>query len=131
MKIFSYIKPGICIVPIAISGCSSCVFPDSKETIAPNWVCDGRIDGIEHSAVGYAEKSAAGESFMKQLAASKARSALATNQASDGNKIARRDGQDSSTHLTKKVLINARVIETASSPTGRLYVLVGIVPEQK
>jgi len=128
MKKFKHTWLVIFLAPIYISGCSTCVYPDSQETIAPDWVCSGHTEGIEHSAVGFAEKSAAGESFMKQLAASNARSALANKQSGNINDMVRGDDQSSITQLTKEVLINAKVIKTTTSPTGRLYVLVGIVP---
>lgn len=128
MNKFKQIWLATLLVPVYISGCSTCVYPDSKATIAPDWVCSGQLEGIEYSAVGYAEKSAAGEGFMKQLAASNARSALANKQSGNVNDMVRSDGQGTTTRLTKEVLINARIIKTATSPTGRLYVLVGIVP---
>jgi len=131
MKKFKHTWLAIFLAPIYISGCSTCVYPDSQESIAPDWVCSGRTEGIEYSAIGYAEKSAAGDSFMKQLAASNARSALANRQSGNVNDMVRSDEQGSTTRLTKEVLINAKVIKTATSPTGRLYVLVGIVPENK
>lgn len=129
MKRLRYSLLVICLSPLLLSGCSTCVYPDSKETIAPDWVCSGRTEGIEHSAVGYAEKSAAGESFMKQLAASNARSALANKQSGDATDMVRSDGKGSTTRLTKEVLVNAKIIKKTTSPTGRLYVLVGILPE--
>jgi len=131
MKKYKHIWLVIFLAPTYISGCSTCVFPDSNETIAPNWICSGRTEGIEHSAVGFAEKSAAGESFMKQLAASNARSALANKQSGNVNDVVRSNEQGATTRLTKEILINAKVIKTATSPTGRLYVLVGIVSENK
>ena len=131
MKKIKHVLLVIFLLPIFISGCSTCVFPDSKDRQAPDWVCSGHVEGVEHSAVGYAEKSAAGASFMKQLAASNARSALASMKPSDANEIIRSDEKGTTTHITKEVLINAKVIKTATSPTGGLYVLVGIVPENK
>jgi len=131
MKKYKHIWLVIFLAPIYISGCSTCVFPDSNETIAPDWICSGRTEGIEHSAVGFAEKSAAGESFMKQMAASNARSALVNKQSGNVNDVVRSNEQGATTRLTKEILINAKVIKTATSPTGRLYVLVGIVSENK
>ena len=51
----------------------SCVFPDAPTTEAPGWICDEPVDGITVSAVGTAAKSAAGHSFMKNMAATDAR----------------------------------------------------------
>ena len=74
------------IMALLLSGCGSdeikqaapdCVFPDSPATDAPGWVCDEPVEGVEVSAVGVAEKTAAGHSFMKNMAATDARVQLA------------------------------------------------------
>ena len=54
-----------------------CVFPDAPNTPAPGWICDEPVEGVEVSAVGVAEKSAAGHSFMKNMASTDARVQLA------------------------------------------------------
>ena len=56
---------------------ADCVFPDAPGTAAPGWVCDEPVEGVEVSAVGSAQKSGAGHSFMKQMAATDARVQLA------------------------------------------------------
>lgn len=108
-----------------LSGCNTCTYPDSDTSIAPDWVCNGGSADFDYSAVGYADKSAAGDSFMKQQAATNARVALAKKMNHNTSDMVRSDGS-TSTNLTAATLTNARVINTASSPTGRLYVLVAI-----
>ena len=54
-----------------------CVFPDATSATAPGWICDEPVEGVAVSAVGVAEKSAAGHSFMKNMAATDARVQLA------------------------------------------------------
>ncbi len=56
---------------------ASCVFADGSGQAAPEWVCGAPVDGLDLSAVGYADKSAAGPNFMKQMAATAARVELA------------------------------------------------------
>jgi len=56
---------------------ADCVFPDAPSAAAPGWICDEPVEGVEVSAVGVAEKSAAGHSFMKNMAATDARVQLA------------------------------------------------------
>ena len=53
-----------------------CVFP-STNTPAPGWVCDEPVPGLNVSAVGVAELSSAGMSFMKDMAAADAMGRLA------------------------------------------------------
>ena len=42
---------------------AECVFPDATDASAPGWVCDLPVEGLAVSAVGVAEKSAAGHSL--------------------------------------------------------------------
>ncbi len=54
-----------------------CTFPDAPTIAAPGWVCDEPVEGLAVSAVGSADKSAAGINFMKQQASTAARVQLA------------------------------------------------------
>ncbi len=92
---------------------TDCHFPDDAQSIAPGWVCNTQ-DSKQHQAVGFAEHSAAGYSFMKQIAAANARQQLAIKL----NKL-------QLPPLTHTELLNTRILETAMSPQGNLYVLVG------
>lgn len=56
---------------------ASCMFADGSGQAAPEWVCGAPVNGVDLSAVGYADKSAAGPNFMKQMAATAARVELA------------------------------------------------------
>jgi hypothetical protein len=118
-----------------------CTFPDAPDTAAPGWVCDEPVEGVEVSAVGSATKSGAGHSFMKQMAATDARVQLAqqmrvhvknmikqyveTTGAADSETV---DKVNTSVtkQITKETLIGSRVYKTKTSPTGTLYVLVGL-----
>ena len=56
---------------------ADCTYPDAPDQVAPGWICDEPVAGVELSATGYAKKSAAGHSFMKQMAMADARMQLA------------------------------------------------------
>ncbi len=118
-----------------------CVFPDAPTTPAPGWVCDEPVEGVEVSAVGSSQKSAAGHSHMKQMAATDARVQLAqrmkvhvqnmvkqyveTTGAGDTETVDR-----VMTSVTKQItdesLVGSRIYKTRTSPTGTLYVLIGL-----
>ncbi len=120
---------------------AECVFPDAPSTEAPMWVCDAPIDGVELSAVGYANKSKAGNSFMKQMAASDARVQLAaifktrvqnmikqyaeTTGAADAETV-NMVNTSVSKLITNETLVGSRIFRTRTSPTGGLYVLIGL-----
>ena len=120
---------------------ADCVFPDAPDTPAPGWICDQPVDGIDVSAVGSAQKSAAGQSFMKQMAATDARVQLAqrmklqlrnmikqyveTTGAADSETV-----DKTLTSVTKQItdetLVGSKIFKTRSSPNGQLYVLLGM-----
>jgi LPP20 lipoprotein len=118
-----------------------CVFPDAPSAVAPGWVCDQPVEGIEVSAVGVAEKSAAGYSFMKNMAATDARVQLAqsmkvyvqnmvkqyaeTTGAADSETV---DKVNTSVtkQITDETLVGTKIFKTRTSPNGALYVLLGI-----
>jgi hypothetical protein len=140
------------IMTLLLAGCSSdeikqeaadCVFPDATSSKAPGWVCDQPVEGIEVSAVGVAAKSAAGHSFMKNMAATDARIQLAqsmkvhvqnmvkqyaeTTGAADAETV---DKVNTSVtkQITDETLIGTKIYKTRTSPNGALYVLLGMDP---
>ena len=138
---------------LVVSGCSSepkkeasqaavneCVFPGSDQA-APAWVCDAPVEGVAVSAVGIAEPSKAGISFMKDMAAADARGRLAEQLKVRVEKMVKRylgstgttkaevvDKVASSTTktITDQTLIGSKVLKSVMGPNGRLYVLVGL-----
>jgi hypothetical protein len=120
---------------------SDCVFPDAPSASAPGWVCDEPVEGVEVFAVGVAEKSAAGHSFMKNMATTDARVHLAqamkvhvqnmvkqyaeTTGAADSETV---DKVNTSVtkQITDETLIGTKIYKTRSSPDGDLYVLLGM-----
>lgn len=141
----------ILAVSIFLAACSSssdvkeaeaeCVFPDAPGASAPGWVCDQPVEGIAVSAVGVAEKSAAGYSFMKNMAATDARVQLAqamqvhvqnmVKQYAETTGAADTETVDKvNTSVTKQItdesLVNTKVYKTRTSPKGALYVLLGM-----
>jgi hypothetical protein len=118
-----------------------CVFPDAPSTAAPGWICDEPVEGVEVAAVGTAEKSAAGHSFMKNMAATDARVQLAqrmkvhvqnmVKQYAETTGAASTETVDKvNTSVTKQItdqsLIGTKVFKTRVSPNGTLYVLLGM-----
>lgn len=118
-----------------------CVFPDAPNIAAPGWICDEPVEGIVVSAVGAAEKSAAGHSFMKNMAATDARVQLAqamkvqvqnmVKQYAETTGAASTETVDKvNTSVTKQItdqtLVGTRIFKTRTSPNGTLYVLLGM-----
>lgn len=118
-----------------------CVFPDAPGSSAPGWICDEPVEGIEVSAVGVAEKSAAGHSFMKNMAATDARVQLAqamkvhvqnmVKQYAETTGAADSETVDKvNTSVTKQItdesLVGTKIFKTRTSPNGALYVLLGM-----
>ena len=118
-----------------------CVFPDAPSVTAPGWVCDEPVEGVEVSAVGVAEKSAAGHSFMKNMAATDARVQLAqamkvhvqnmVKQYAETTGAANSETVDKvNTSVTKQItdetLVGTKIFKTRTSPNGALYVLLGM-----
>jgi hypothetical protein len=118
-----------------------CVFPDAPESPAPAWICDAPVEGVELSAVGYHGKSQAGPSFMKQMAATDARVQLAatfktrvqnmikqyveTTGAADAETV-NQVNTSVSKLITNETLTGSRIFKTRTSPTGGIYVLLGL-----
>lgn len=118
-----------------------CTYPEAQEKLAPGWICDEPIAGVELSAVGYSQKSAAGHGFMKQIAAADARVQLAQSFKSHVSNMvklyAETTGSASSETvdqvntsvskiITSETLVGSRIFRSKSSPSGGLYVLVGL-----
>ena len=146
----AYLVAGVAMSAI-LAGCggktkedvADCVFPDAPGTEAPGWICDEPVEGVEISAVGSADKSAAGHDFMKQMAATSARVQLAqrmkvkvqnmikqyveTTGAADHETV-----DKALTSVTKQItnetLVGTKIYKTRTSPTGSLYVLLGMDP---
>ncbi len=120
---------------------ADCVFPDSPTAAAPGWICDEPVVGIAVSAVGVAEKSAAGHSFMKNMAATDARVQLAqsmkvhvqnmvkqyaeTTGAADAETVDRVNSSVTK-QITDATLVGTKIFKTRTSPNGTLYVLLGM-----
>jgi len=120
---------------------ADCVFADGSGQEAPLWVCGAPIDGIDLAAVGYADKSAAGPNFMKQMAATAARVELAqtmkvevenmikqyaeTTGAGDAETV---DKVNTSVtkQITKETLVGSRIFRQMPTPSGGMVVLVGL-----
>lgn len=125
--------------PVEVEKVAACVFPDSDNE-APQWVCDGRVEGVIVGAVGSAERSDAGIAFMKQIAANKARVQLARNmKVHVGNMIRQyaeitagsEDAVDGATasvigHFTDQTLDGSRIFMNIVAPDGEMFVLVGL-----
>jgi len=120
---------------------ADCVFPDAPEVTAPGWVCDEPVEGVEVSAVGTAEKSAAGHSFMKNMASTDARVQLAqamkvhvqnmVKQYAETTGAASTETVDKvNTSVTKQItdqtLVGTKIFKSRVSPNGTLYVLLGM-----
>jgi LPP20 lipoprotein len=120
---------------------AECVFPDATDTAAPGWICDEPVEGIAVSAVGTAEKSKAGNSFMKNMAATDARVQMAqamkvhvqnmvkqyaeTTGAADSETV---DKVNTSVtkQITDQTLVGTKIFKTRTSPNGTLYILLGM-----
>lgn len=120
---------------------SDCVFPDAPSVDAPGWVCDEPVEGIAVSAVGVAEKSAAGHNFMKNMAATDARVQLAQSMKVHVQNMVKQYAEttgaaDSETvdkvntsvtkQITDETLVGTKIFKIRNSPNGALYVLLGM-----
>jgi hypothetical protein len=125
----------------AVKEAEECVFPDAPDTAAPGWVCDQPVEGLAVSAVGVAEKSAAGHSFMKNMAATDARVQLAQRMKVQVQNMVKQYAETTgaadsetvdkvNTSVTKQItdqsLMGTKIYKTRTSPNGNLYVLLGM-----
>jgi len=141
-------------VSVFLTGCGSepkkevvadCVFPDVPDKAAPSWICDEPVPniGIDVYAVGSADKSAAGNDFMKQMAATSARVQLAQRMKVKVNNMIKQyvettGAADTETvdkvltsvtkQVTSETLAGSKIYKTRYSPKGNIYVLLGIDP---
>jgi hypothetical protein len=119
---------------------ADCVFPNTQEA-APGWICDEPVEGVEVSAVGTAEKTAAGLDFMKNMAATSARVQLAQRMKVQVQNMVKQyaettgAGKDETvdkvnTAVTKQItdqtLVGTKIYKSRTAPDGSLYVLVGL-----
>lgn len=147
------------LITFMLTGCSStpdkknikqgiaqdCVFPNT-EVAAPGWICDEPVKGVAVSAVGVAEATKGGISYQKDLATADARGRLAEQMKVQVGKMVKKyigttgvmntetlDAAASSTikTVTSESLVGSRIYKTRTGPKGRLFVLVGLDPENK
>lgn len=141
----------ITIVLLLLGGCAGgppreataprCAYADAPRTSAPAWVCGAPLAGLAVSAVGSAQPSAAGYDAMRTEAVSVGRDWLVDHLRAyagrrlDGYAAAHgplgtdrlRDMKASvEGYITKTTVLGSRVYRTATSPSGTLYVLVGL-----
>ena len=144
----AYLVVGVAMSAL-LAGCGNnvkeevadCVFPDAPSTAAPEWICDGPVEGVEVSAVGSAQKSGAGHSFMKQMAATDARVQLAQRMKVHVKNMIKQyvettGAQDTETvdqvmtsvtkQITNETLVGTKIFKSRTSPSGSLYVLLGM-----
>lgn len=120
---------------------ASCIFADGSGQPAPEWVCGAPVNGIDLSAVGYADKSGAGPNFMKQMAATAARVELAQTMKVEVQNMIKQFAEttgagDSETvdrvntsvtkQITKETLVGSKIFRQMPTPTGGMVVLVGL-----
>ena len=141
---------GVLTVAVMLTACgkddsimeiTECVFPDAPDEEAPYWVCDQPVEGLAVSAVGVAEKSAAGHSFMKNMAATDARVQLAQRMQVQVQNMVKQYAETTgaadsetvdkvNTSVTKQItdqsLLGTKIYKTVTSPDGALYVLLGM-----
>ncbi len=153
MKNITLLAAGLTVSAFLI-GCGSepkkevvadCVFPDAPDRAAPGWICDEPVPniGIDVYAVGSADKSAAGNDFMKQMAATSARVQLAQRMKVKVNNMIKQyvettGAADTETvdkvltsvtkQVTSETLAGSKIYKTRYSPKGNIYVLLGIDP---
>ena len=121
-----------------------CTYPGTQAA-APLWVCDAPVEGVEVSAVGSAQKSAAGHNFMKTMAVAAARDELARSMKVYVNNMVKsyvettgaasaetvdKVNTSVSKQITKTTLEGSRLYRTTTAPDGTLFALVGLNKEQ-
>jgi hypothetical protein len=119
---------------------AECTFPGSQVE-APGWVCDQPVPGVAVGAVGSTQKSAAGMSFMREMAGTSARAELArqmkvqvqgmikqyaeTTGAGDSETVDRVNTSVTK-QITNESLAGTKIMRSIQAPDGTLYVLVGV-----
>lgn len=146
------ITAAVAAMMVALAGCTTppkevakpkasleCTFPNTTE-LAPGWVCDQPVEGIDVYAVGIYEKTAAGLQFQKDQAVASARVNLAqqmkTHVANMIKQYVETTGAGSSETvdkvntsvsklITKETLEGSKVFMTKTDSRGTMYALVG------
>lgn len=122
-----------------VNKAKKCLFPKSKKR-APDWVCNAKAEGMAVAAVGSSAKSDAGISFMEQMAAVDARVHLAqklrdsveskiTDSEASASKTQPERDSTLITRITNESLRDTKILKSAYSPNGTLYVMVGLDEE--
>jgi hypothetical protein len=119
----------------------SCAFADGSGKAAPEWVCGAPVDGVDLTAVGYADKTAAGPNFMKQMAATAARVELAQTMRIEVQNMIKQYAETTGTgdsetvdkvnssvtrQITKETLVGSKILRQMPTPSGGMVVLVGL-----
>ncbi|RUO32504.1 LPP20 family lipoprotein [Aliidiomarina soli] len=132
-------------------GCSSspdsqlsyenCMFPDAPRTSAPDWVCYAPVEGIWIQGVGYSPRLGSGMGVMTDAAAAEARAQIAANfsthvnsrlqslvdeQTVNGRNLSTANIERVQRTVTSMQLTYTRIYHTVQTPTGGVYVLVGL-----
>ncbi len=113
---------------------SNCYYPDQKDALAPGWLCNKDIPGYQATAIGSADKSAAGKAFMKQRAITNARVKLTQQFSSNVEAMLKSHADKNSNqlslnqrgYLTDRDLVKIKLVYMTQSPAGKLYVLIGL-----
>lgn len=119
----------------------NCIYPDAPNQNAPSWICDQPAENVFMQAVGYSAKLASGPGMMKDVAEAEARSRLAasfstdvaarlsrvtTEQLGQEQALSKDTIQRIQKNVTAMELVFTRTYRTQISPSGGMYVLVGI-----
>lgn len=137
------------VAALGLAGCKSapqkevipeCLFPNTSAK-APGWVCDEPVPGIAVSAVGSAQKSEAGISFMREMAGTSARAELARQvrvqvqgmikqyvetTGAGTSETVDRVNTSVTKQITNESLAGTKIMRSITAPDGALYVLVGL-----
>lgn len=120
---------------------AECTFPDDGTTLAPLWICDAPVEGVEISAVGSSQPTKAGYNFQKDMAAAHGREQLAAQMRIKVRKMIKRYAEttgsgDSETVdkvnlsvsklITSETLVGSKIFYCLTNPNTKvLYVLIG------
>lgn len=145
----------VCVASAALAACggntqtqapASCTYPAPDQAVAaPEWICAPAISaGVEMAAVGFADRSGAGASFMKNQAILDARTQLAAemktyvaqlvkNYTATTGKGDQETVDAAASSVAKQVtsadLAGSRLFRQINTPSGGMAVLVGMDPE--
>lgn len=119
----------------------TCKFPDAPHATAPGWVCYAPVDGVWIQGVGYSPKLGSGMGVMTDAAAAEARAQIAANfsthvnsrmqaladeQTVNGRNVSTTNIERIQRTVTSMTLTYTRIYQTVPTPTGGVYVLVGL-----